>query len=68
MGMKANDKNVIPLCYKHHAMLHDQLGTEANLFSLYALHQATGMIAAKQLWIKSPHNPNNTDYSDDLPF
>ena len=67
MGMKANDRNAIPLCHKHHTLLHTKHGTEANLFKKYGLHSATGMNSAENLWIKSPHNPNN-HYTDDLPF
>ena len=68
MGMKANDRNVIPLCNNHHTLLHTKHGTEANLFKTYGLHKATGMISAEQFWNKSPHNPKNEDYLDDLPF
>ena len=68
MGMKSNDKNVIPLCYYHHALLHDTLGTEAGLFLRYGLNEFTGIIVAEKLWLKSPHNPDNADFDDNDPF
>ena len=68
MGMKANDRNVIPLCQYHHTLLHDTLGAEFSLFLRYGLSELTGMIVAEKLWIKSPHNPERKEYFDDLPF
>lgn len=68
MGMKANDKNAIPLCLNHHTLLHTRYGTEANLFNDHGLSELTGMIVAEKLWIKSPHNPERKEYFDDLPF
>lgn len=67
MGMKANDKNSIPLCHKHHSLLHTKFGTEANLFKHCGLHEATGMVKAESLWNESPHNPDNPE-DDGLPF
>jgi hypothetical protein len=49
--MRANDRNVIPLCYKHHQELHDQLGTEANLFAKYGLDENHGKSYAETLFV-----------------
>jgi len=68
MGMKANDRNAIPLCQYHHTILHDTLGAEFSLFLRYGLSELTGMIVAEKLWIKSPHNPDNADFDDNDPF
>ena len=69
MGMRANDKNAIPLCQKHHTLLHTHYGTEANLFKDHGLHEASGMVIAESLWNKSPYNPDRKALHDDeLPF
>ena len=68
MGLKANDRNAIPLCQYHHTELHYTLGKETSLFLKYGLSELTGMIVAEKLWIKSPHNPERKEYFDDLPF
>lgn len=52
MSLRANDKNVIPLCYFHHAMLHTKLGTEANLFTKYNLKSDFGKEYAEHLFKK----------------
>ena len=52
MSMRSNDRNVIPLCYYHHAMLHTKLGTEANLFEKYGLAADFGKKYAKWLYEK----------------
>ena len=50
MSMRASDKNLIPLCYRHHAELHDQLGTEANLFDKYGLATHFGQMLAEDIY------------------
>lgn len=51
LGMRANDRNVIPLCFKHHQELHDRLGTEANLFKKYGLAEDYGKRYAEALFV-----------------
>ena len=51
MSMRANDKNTIPLCFKHHQELHDWLGTEANIFKKYGLAEDYGKRYAEALFI-----------------
>ena len=53
-GMKASDKNVVPLCYKHHAMLHDIIGNEDKFWTLFNLDENYGRLKAKSLWETSP--------------
>jgi len=55
MGMRASDKNVVPLCYHHHAQLHDQNGDEDRFWKGFRLSEDFGRIVAKQFWEKSPH-------------
>ena len=40
MGMKANDKNVVPLCFFHHHVLHTQFGDEHKFFESYVDDQS----------------------------
>ncbi len=54
MGMKASDRNVIPLCLRHHIMLHKS-GNEFSFFIQMAGQSDYGMDIAEQLWNKSPH-------------
>ena len=56
MGMKASDKNVVPLCYHHHAKLHDQNGDEDSFWNGYGLSEDFGRLKAQEYWSKSPHN------------
>ena len=42
MSLKANDKNVIPLCQNHHMLLHTKHGTEKNFFEHYNLPADVG--------------------------
>ena len=42
MGMKASDNNVVPLCYGHHAELHDIEGHEDNFWTRYNLEEDFG--------------------------
>ena len=36
MNLKADDRNVIPLCLKHHMVLHQKYGSEDSFFSVHA--------------------------------
>lgn len=53
MGLKATDKNIIPLCAKHHHDLH-QRGNEWKFFEEIAGYDLFGQNTAKLLWIISP--------------
>ena len=55
MGMRASDKNVVPLCYQHHAQLHDQNGDEDRFWKGFRLSEDFGRLKAEELWEKSPH-------------
>ena len=59
MGIKANDKNAIPLCYKHHAELHDSVGDEYKFFLNYKLPEEFGKMVAVWFWYMSPHRSIN---------
>jgi len=50
MGMKSNDKNVIPLCYKHHDILHRQFGNEYKFFEHYLGDEEYGKKLAQTLY------------------
>ena len=54
MGRRASDKDVIPLCYYHHNMLH-RMGNEFKFFSELTNNKYFGQIIAQQLWLSSPH-------------
>lgn len=54
MGMKANDKNLMPLCEGHHRALHLHGGEEA-FFEERAGSANYGRLSAQQLWLSSPH-------------
>lgn len=53
MGMKSNDKNVIPLCHKHHSTLHTQFGNEYKFFMEYAGSEDYGKRLAEALYEQS---------------
>jgi len=42
MGMKASDNNAVPLCYSHHAELHDKNGDEDSFWTTYDLSEDYG--------------------------
>ena len=58
MGMKASDRNLVPLCMKHHFDLHHR-GNELAYFQEITGNPDFGKDAAEQYWLKSPH------YEDD---
>ena len=55
LGMKASDKNVVPLCYQHHAQLHDQKCDEDSFWRSFRLSEDFGRLKAEELWKKSPY-------------
>jgi len=56
MGMRADDRNVVPLCAYHHRELHTKYGNEFKFFEANFLKPTHGQDLAKSLWIK--HNPD----------
>ena len=55
MGLRANDKNVIPICYKHHYLLHKR-GNEFAYFKEATGDEFFGQKIAKYLWENTPHD------------
>lgn len=66
MSLRANDRNVIPLCYHHHAMLHTKFGSEAAFFKHFGLPEDYGQTWA-QAYFEYRSN-QDTDTDSDLPF
>ena len=60
MGMKASDKNVIPLCMRHHIMLHN-FGNEFNFFGQMTGDPDYGRKVAEKYWNESPFKENDSD-------
>ena len=58
MGMKANDKNIIPLCLRHHIMLHKR-GNEPAFFNDMVGNPDHGKVIAQQYWLESPYNDDD---------
>ena len=54
MGMRARDNNCVPLCYKHHALLHDKYGNEDKFWTMFNLPENYGRGVSQMLW----HNFN----------
>lgn len=50
MGMKADDRNVIPLCMNHHSELHTQFGDEFQFFAHYSKPEDYGQKLAEALY------------------
>jgi len=67
MGVKANDADVIPLCYYHHSLLHTKFGTEKKFFKYYGMKENAGQEYAKQLYAGN-QNWIDEEKEDDLPF
>ena len=61
MGLKANDRNLIPLCFAHHNELH-QHGNEKKFFAEKTGDESYGQEVAKAYWLISPYNK---DFEDD---
>ena len=55
MGLKATDRNLIPLCFKHHHELH-HVGNELKFFDMKFGDENWGQQVARVLWVTSPHN------------
>lgn len=55
MGMKANDKNLIPLCMAHHNALHAR-GNELKFFEEATGDEGFGKMIAESIWVLSPYN------------
>ena len=66
MGLKANDRNAIPLCYMHHSQLHIKFGDEFQFFANYGLPNTFGQDWAKRLWEKKSWDDDVKD--NRLPF
>lgn len=60
MGMKASDRNVIPLCLRHHIMLHKR-GDELAFFHEMTGNENHGKEMAKFYWENSPHREDKKD-------
>tara|TARA_S200000501_G_C20787838_1_gene728066 strand:- start:102 stop:431 length:330 start_codon:yes stop_codon:yes gene_type:complete len=56
MGMKADDRNAIPLCQYHHGVLHTQYGSERAFFEIHGRRPEWASQFAEALWHSSPHN------------
>jgi len=54
MGMKASDKNIIPLCFAHHQALHNR-GNESDFFRLCVGDSDFGKKVAQVIWFTSPY-------------
>ena len=54
--MKASDNNVVPLCYYHHAQLHDKEGDEDSFWLSHNKERDFGRKTAKYWWNISPYN------------
>ena len=52
MGMRASDNNSVPLCYYHHALLHDSHGNEDMFWTSFGLSEDFGREIAKKYWEK----------------
>jgi hypothetical protein len=53
MGMKSNDRNAIPLCFRHHHLLHTKFGDELKFFEHYTGKADYGKALAEALWDQS---------------
>tara|TARA_R100000231_G_scaffold107913_1_gene79873 strand:+ start:777 stop:1082 length:306 start_codon:yes stop_codon:yes gene_type:complete len=56
IGMRSDDRNVIPLCFYHHAQLHTKYGNEERFFERYFRSRNYGRKLAKSLWKKNNEN------------
>jgi hypothetical protein len=55
MGRKSDDRNLVPLCHKHHTELH-QLGNEDKFWVKYNKDKDYGRRLAQHFWIHSAHH------------
>ena len=52
MGLKADDRNVIPLCMHHHSELHTVYGDEEQFFVAHGLPANYGRAMAEHLYME----------------
>ena len=64
-GVKAGDDECIPLCRKHHALLHTKYGTDKLFLQNYGLPEDYARIQAKNLYQARQFYQ---EIDDDLPF
>lgn len=64
MGMRANDSNVIPLCYEHHTQLHRN-GDENKFFKSITGDEMFAQNLVKKIWFSSPFNPELSHHLND---
>ena len=50
MGLRSADNHTIPLCFKHHQMLHDQFGDEFEFFASFGFAETVGQDFARHLF------------------
>ena len=50
LGIRAGDNNAVPLCYYHHALLHDSHGNEDMFWESFNLSKDYGREVAKKYW------------------
>ena len=50
MGMRADDRNAVPLCYFHHSQLHTKFGNEFKFFAQHFRSETYGQELAKYLY------------------
>jgi hypothetical protein len=58
MGMKANDKNLVPLCLYHHTELH-RMGSEYEFSHKYFGLDVQLRYIAQSIWLRSPAYETN---------
>ena len=56
MGMKADDRNCIPLCQFHHRQLHTKFGNEDSFFQTHFRSADYGKELAQALWCEYINN------------
>ena len=64
-GVKSGDDQCLPICRKHHALLHTKYGTEKAFFKSFGLPANYGKEMARKLY-KSRKSYGELD--DDFPF
>ena len=52
MSLRANDRNVVPLCMKHHHLLHTKYGDEYKFFASFGLKPDYGKEQAQKYFIR----------------
>lgn len=55
MAMKADDRNLVPLCMHHHHELHFIFGSEEKFFDHHKGSPSYGRELAEMLWIEAIH-------------